>query len=500
MKTIPIQAAFDKEIPDNIRGNSEYHIELEILQNMSRLLFESGAEEKVMSSWLAQAKKDAAPKVLSDKAKIKVQQNAQFALRAAVLRRYRNLSYREMARELAMAPLYQWFCMLNRWMDVRIPSKSKLQAYEQALPEELVRTLNSLLLNYSMAESGMTGDLCTEESLDLSECFFDTFCLETNIHYPVDWVLLRDASRTLMLAVLKIREHGIVNRMAEGCQSLLRQMNKLCIEMTHSSRRKGGKKARKRCFRKMKKLVKRIEQHARKHLAKLGNQWQESELTEVQMQQIVARIKNVLTQLPEAVRQGHERVIGGRRIKTEDKILSLYEHEVNVIVRRKAGAEVEFGNKASLLEQKQGLIVDWDLAEVGSPGDTQLCRNSYDRAQATFGPIGALATDRGCSSQRNSKHLEKHNTYDATCPRSVDELSLRMNEDDFRQLQKRRGSTEARISILKKFTGGRLKCKGYAHRRQQLGLCVMAHNLWLVSRLMIAGKNAKDEATAKLAS
>ncbi len=499
MKTIPMQAVFDKEIPDNIRGNSEYFVELEILQNISRLLRESGAEEKVVYSWLAKGEKNSAPKALSDKARIQIQQNALFALRATVLRKYRNLSYRQLARELAMAPLYQWFCTLNRWTDVRIPSKSKLQAYEQALPEELVRTLNSVLLKHSMAESGMDGDLCTEESLDLSECFFDTFCLETSIHYPVDWILLRDASRTLMLAVLKIREHGIVNRMAKGCQSLLRRMNKLCIEMTHSSRRVGGKRARKRCFRKMKKLVKKIEQHARKHLAKLSDQWQESTLTEGQMQQIVARIENVLTQLPEAVYQGHERVIGERRIKTEDKILSLYEHEVNVIVRRKAGAEVEFGNKASLMEQKQGLIVDWDLAEAGSPGDPQLCRSSYDRAQAEFSSIGALATDRGCNSLRNSKHLERNNTYDATCPRSVDEISLRMTEDDFKQLQKRRGSTEARISILKKFTGGRLKCKGYAHRKQQFGLCVFTHNLWLMSRLMIAGKRAQDEPVVKLA-
>jgi transcriptional regulator with XRE-family HTH domain len=499
MKTIPMQTIFDKEIPDNIRGNSEYLIELEILQNMSRLLHESGAEDEVIRLWLAQAEKDCAPKKLPDKARIKTQQNALFALRATVLRKYRNLSYRELARELALAPLYQWFCGLNRWTDVRIPSKSKLQAYEQALPEELGRALNSRVVKYSMAESGVDGVLGIEAHLDLSECFFDTFCLETNIHYPVDWVLLRDASRTLMLAVLKIREHGIVNRMAEGCQLLLSRMNKLCIEMTHSSRRIDGKKTRKRCFRKMKKLVKRIEKHAHKHLSKLSNQWHDTDLTEGQMQQILDRIENVLKQLPEAIRQGHERVIGGRRIKSEDKILSLYEHEVNVIVRRKTGAEVEFGNKASLMEQKQGLIIDWDLAEVGSPGDPQLCQDSYDRAQATFGPIAALATDRGCNSRRNSTYLKKHNTYDATCPRSIEELSLRMTEEDFKQLQKRRGSTEARISILQKFTGGRLKCKGYAHRSQQLGLCVFTHNLWLVSRLMIAGKCAQEEAPAKLA-
>ena len=141
MAMIPVQQAFDKEIPDNIRGNSEYAIEVEILQDMDRLLRESGMEDMVIRHWLAQAEAEHAPKVLSEKAKAKIQENATFALRAAVLRKYRKLSYREFARELALAPLYQWFCRLNRWGSVKIPAKSKLQADEQALPEGLVREL-----------------------------------------------------------------------------------------------------------------------------------------------------------------------------------------------------------------------------------------------------------------------------------------------------------------------------------------------------------------------
>ena len=68
-----------------------------------------------------------------------------------------------------------------------------------------------------------------------------------------------------------------------------------------------------------------------------------------------------------------------------------------------------------------------------------------------------------------------------------------MAESEFRALQKRRGGTEARISILQKFTGGKLRCKGYAHRRQQFGLSVLTHNLWLLSRLMMAGKCAREQ-------
>ena len=193
MTILSIQTAFDKEIPNQIRGNSEYLTELEILQNIDRLLHESAAEDLVIQTWLAQAAQDAAPQKLSMKAQRNIQENALFALRAAILRRYRNLSYRDFARELALAPLYQWFCGINRWGKVKIPSKSKLQADEQALPETLIREIEKSFLTYALAESGQTGALETEEKLDLSGCFFDTFCLETNIHYPVDCVLRRDA-------------------------------------------------------------------------------------------------------------------------------------------------------------------------------------------------------------------------------------------------------------------------------------------------------------------
>ena len=56
---------------------------------------------------------------------------------------------------------------------------------------------------------------------------------------------------------------------------------------------------------------------------------------------ILRGMDNVIAQLPEAQRQAHERVIGGRKVPSKDKILSLYENEIHVIVRGKAGAAVE---------------------------------------------------------------------------------------------------------------------------------------------------------------
>ncbi len=67
----------------------------------------------------------------------------------------------------------------------------------------------------------------------------------------------------------------------------------------------------------------------------------------------MARIKLVLEQLPAAIRQAHERIIGERRLANEAKILSLYDDALNVMVRGKAGAQVEFGNKLWLGETRR---------------------------------------------------------------------------------------------------------------------------------------------------
>jgi hypothetical protein len=64
--------------------------------------------------------------------------------------------------------------------------------------------------------------------LDLKAYFLDTTCVQANIHFPVDWVLLRDAARTLIKAIRVIRKHGLQHRMRKP-QDLLRQMNRLSI-------------------------------------------------------------------------------------------------------------------------------------------------------------------------------------------------------------------------------------------------------------------------------
>jgi hypothetical protein len=131
-------------------------------------------------------------------------------------------------------------------------------------------------------------------------------------------------------------------------EEFLRQMNRLSIQMSQQGRRCGSKKERKRVLRQMKKLVRVVRGHARRHRALLDQHWAETAWTRAQAEQVLRRIDGVLELLPRAQKQAHERIIGNRPVANDEKILSLYDQDVHVIVRGKAGAEVEFGNTVLL--------------------------------------------------------------------------------------------------------------------------------------------------------
>ena len=507
MNIIPIQQKFDSEIPE-VCGNADYERSLTELKTIDEIIIKSGMEEEIVRHWrdLAQARKDARycsrgenPEGLTCREKARIHERAVQALRAAVLRKLERSSLRVFCRDVARAPLLQWFCRINRFAAAKVFSKSALENYEREIPVELIRKLEMLLL--PAAASGDEGN-GEENSLGLAEpvsaraCYLDTTCIKANIHFPVDWVLLRDAVRTLMLAVNLIRRSGIKNRMPAEPGAFIRRINKLSIEMTQCRRRPDGKKKRKTVLRRMKELLKVVRGHARRHYRLLDENWRRTDYSRKQAEQILKRIRRILERLPEAQRQAHERIIGERQVKSAEKILSLYEDDLHVIVRGKADAEVEFGNTLLLTEQEDGLIVDWRLLQDQSPGDPKLLQESLARIDAILGrgKIQLAGTDRGFDSRANRDYLAGETIYNAMCPRKVEALRERLNEPEFCAAQKRRAQTEARVGIVKRcFAGTPMLQKGFAHREQHLGLSVLSHNLWVLARLKIRQEKARRE-------
>jgi hypothetical protein len=477
---LPFPQELRPQLP-TIVGNVDYLSLRHRLEQIDSLLRESGVEadfvHRALANWKAAGSRE--PTALEQ---LKFQQRSRRALRCTILRTLLQEDYRGFSCQLAGNPLYQWFCVIDALDLVQVPSKSELQRFAHWLPAGQMREVVEGLLRAAIERPAK---LRLKEALDTGEYFLDSTCVKANIHFPADWVLLRDAVRTLMKATLLIRRAGLRGRMRPP-EEFLGRMNRLSIEMSQQARRAGGnKKGRKRVLRAMKKLVRVVRNHARRHRRLLDTQWEQSPLSTGQAQQILRRIDGVLELLPRAQKQAHERIIGARQVPNADKILSLYEPEVRVIVRGKAGAEVEFGNTVLLGENRQGVILDYQMFRESAPADSQILFESLLRVREGIGvDVGTVVTDRGFFSASNSRTLREGDTFDGLCPRGPALLRERMKEERFARLQRRRAQTEARIGILKRnFLGRPMRAKGFEHRQLALAWGVLTHNLWMLSRM-----------------
>ena len=449
-------------------------------------------------------------------------------LRANLARKLTGLAHREFCARLADSPLLQWFLHVGQIDQVKIFAKSTSHRFENWIGPESQRALHQRLIALCIAlpEDAQEGDAGNpirplpfglKEAITVEDVFFDTTCIKSPMHFPTDWVLLRDAVRTLIKGTLCIRKAGLKHRMPQSPQDFLSDMNTLCMSMSAQRRAKDSRKARKAILRKMKQLARRVQGHARSHMEVLQARRAQTHLSEGQARLIIQRLESVIEQLPAAIRQAHERIIGERQVQNADKILSLYDEHVQVIVRGKAGAEVDrlaagaasfkrsdhaepeerrqFGNKLSLVESRQGLILDWQLHR-DNPADSKLVEPTVERLIGEMNlPIKALWADRGMFSARNEALLEERGIRSGLCPRNPRELKERLGDPVQREGMKRRGNTEARVAIFKNvMLGNPERGKSFQAREQACGWAVLSHNLWVLARMEQAQTKAKPAA------
>jgi IS5 family transposase len=473
-----------------VEGNRDYRQREDELRRMDELLIRSGVEAACIAHAITAATTDAgnSAKPLSDRRRESIQRYARQGLRCTVARILSNESHRSFSGHLAESALLQWFCGIRFNGIIRVPSKSTLQRMEAEIPAQVLQELNTLMLRRStMADKTGVSDLGLAEMVDLSLIWMDATCAKLDIHYPTDWLLLRDATRTIMKAIVTIRSHGLRHRMPAP-ERFIAQMNAQCMAMSGASRRgRGGdkKKARKATLRAMKQIAGQVRGHGQRYRDMLASCWAETDLSERQAQRIVDRLDSVLGQLPAAIRQAHERIIGERVVPNESKTLSLYQPHAQVYVRGKSGADAEFGLQMLLSESAEGLIVDCQLLErVAS--DNTLLMPAITRMRQAFGDqvAGTIVTDRGFASAANDAALEKASVTNATLPRNPDTMHTFLQDPAMRRLHTRRAQTEARIGIFKaNFLGDHLPTKDWPGQQRFVAWATLAHNLWVLARL-----------------
>lgn len=478
------QIEFRPVLPE-IFGHAEFKERKAEIERMEVFIEVSGIENefvnKCLEQWLKEAKKTPSVKAMR-----RFEMDSRKAMRCMVLQEFLGLSFREMSIRLAESSLYQKFCLLDRIDQICIPSKSVLHRYHQWIGVETLVTMNqNLLASVCSGEEEIEVQINLKSPIEMGNVWIDSTVVKANIHFPVDWVLLVDAVRTLMKATTLIRREGLKIRMNDP-EVFRSRMNKLAMAMTAVRRKKDSKKKRKQVLRAMKELTKTVRNHALRHRDLLDSQWEKTQLGRGEVEQILTRIDSIISQLPDAIDQAHKRIISETQVENSKKILSLYEEDVHVIVRGKANAEVEFGNSLLIVEQGDGLIVDWKLHQDKAPNDAKQLIDSITRIRENYGEesVRGVCGDRGFDSQQNSQWLEEHGIYNGNCPRNPKELEKKKCSAKFKKVQKRRAQTEARIAILKnRFIGKPLLQKGFKNRKLATGWAILTHNLWVLARM-----------------
>ena len=495
---LTFQTTIRQELP-KVKGSLDYHIFREQLERISEIIELGGLDFEIAKHLIKEAekalkkeaKKTGIPKKMSIKDIKECQKIARTALRYGISRGLIKESYRVFAAHLADSALLQRFCLLdNLGGEIKVPCKSTLQRYEKMVPESILRKVIKKLTDKAShpeteGTKGTEQVLALERAVKLDDYYADLTVVKTNIHFPVDWILLLDGVRSLIKATLCIRKAGIKNRMQDP-KEFLKIMNRYAMEMTHTRRKKGCKKERKRLLRLMKKTVAVVRNHAETHRYMLNKCWKDTKLKPYEVNQIIKRIDHILELLPQAVKQAHERIIGERPVKNKDKLLSLYETDTKLIIRGKAGANIEYGNKLFIAEQQDGLILDWKLYRDAAPSDSVALIESLDRFKTTFDGLQPkqVTGDRGLFSKKNTQILADRHIQNNLCPRNGSQLQKQLQIKDFASHQLRRGQTEGRIGILKNcFLGSPFRNKGFESREQGIAWKVLSHNLWVISRL-----------------
>lgn len=407
------------------------------------------------------------------------------AYRCAILKVLSGRSFRELSVTIAESLLLQRFCVLDNFNGApKIPTKSTLQRFEKMFDTDFVgaqvHELNRLALRND-------GEPLVGRMLNSMDVFIDGTCVKGKMHFPVDWILLKDCAWTIIKAIIVARKHGMRRRIKPP-EIFLSELNAICMSIASLSKNRRKVVEKKREFRKLKSLCKVIASHGERYLTLLRDEWSTStDLSEAEAEFIASRLSRMLALLPVAMKQAHSRMITGKQIANDEKLLSVYHEKVNVINRGKASGNVEFGNALFIAEQSDGLILDWKLYE-GNVKDPAGTKESISRLVDEYEyEVESVTGDRGCQSKSNDNLLARKGIFNALAPRNPLEFAEKMMDPEFKVRQKRRGQTEGRIGIVKNtILDGSLYERDFAGRELKMAWAILTHNLWVLARIKAA--------------
>lgn len=177
------------------------------------------------------------------------------------------------------------------------------------------------------------------------------------------------------------------------------------------------------------------------------------------------------------------------------RVVSLHDPDARPIAKGRLGRPVEFGYKAQVVDNTDGVVVDHSL-HVGNPPDAPLLVPAIARLITRFGRAPrAVTADRGYGEAAVERDLEDLGVQRVVIPRKGRPGATRQavqRSRSFRKLVKWRTGSEARISCLKRDYGWRRSLTdGETGAATWCGWGVLAHNATKISALALEAERQR---------
>jgi len=182
-----------------------------------------------------------------------------------------------------------------------------------------------------------------------------------------------------------------------------------------------------------------------------------------------------------------EKRLGGEVPDGATRLVSLHDPDARPIRKGRLGKPVEFGYKAQVVDNEDGVVLDHNV-EVGNPADAPMLVPAIERvARRVRRMPTAVTADRGYGENAVGEQLSALGVRTVVLPtKGKPSASRRVVEirPQFQRLVKWRTGSEGRISCLKRdFGWSRTQIDGIEGARTWCGYGVFNHNLVKIGAL-----------------
>ena len=392
--------------------------------------------------------------------------------------RYR-LGYESLCREVADSISWRRFCRIP--LDGSVPHPTTLMEIASRCGDDAVAGLNEALLVKAAA-----GKLLRTDKVRA-----DTTVVSGDVGYPTDSGLLAKAIGTMARTVARIKAAGGASRtrVRDRRRSAGRRARSIAAKL-----RLRGQQQRDQAQAAVRRITGEladIAEHAIRDAAAVICNAKRALRTATgarkgRLAQAINHLDTVVGRTQQVVAQTRSR-LAGVMPESASRLVSLHDVDARPIRKGRLGKPVEFGYKAQIVDNADGVILDHTV-ELGNPHDAAQLAPAIERiARRTGRPPRAVTADRGYGLASVERDLHQLGVRSVAIPRSSNPGAARRafeHRRAFREKVKWRTGSEGRINHLKRSYGwNRTELTGINGARTWCGHGVFAHNLVKISTL-----------------